>query len=156
MTHRSILIFQDISADNATSRSLLQIRIKASKTDPFRQGVNICIGRTNSPLCPVSAILAYLVARGNQPGILFHFQDGTPLTKAKFTHSFRQLFTQANIDCSLYAGHSFRIGAATTAAARGVEDSLIQTLGRWKSSAYLTYVHLPAHTLAALSYRMAS
>ena len=106
------LNFQDISADNPTSPSLLSIRIKASKTDPFRQGVSI---KTNNSLCPVSAILAYLVARGTKPGLLFYFKDGTPLTKARFTQNFRQLLTQAKIDCSLYAGHSFRIGAATTA-----------------------------------------
>ena len=29
-------------------------------------------------------------------------------------------------------GYSFRIGAASTAAPRGLEDSTIQTLGRWK------------------------
>ena len=41
------------------------------------------------------------------------------------------------VDPSSYTGHSFRIGAATTAAARGLEDSVIKTLGRWESSAYL-------------------
>ena len=150
------LNFQDVSADNSASPSLLSIRIKASKTDPFRHGVSVCVGKTNNSLCPVSAILAYLVARGNKPGLLFYFRDGTPLTKARFTQKFRQLLTQAKFDCSLYAGHSFRIGAATTAAARVVEDSLIQTLGRWKSSAYLVYVRLSVHSLAALSSRLAA
>ena len=45
----------------------------------------------------------------------------------------------ANIDMSQYCGHSFRIGAATTAARAGVEDSLIKTMGRWESVAYLRY-----------------
>ena len=46
-----------------------------------------------------------------------------------------------------YAGHSFRIGAATTAAQRGVQDSLIKTLGRWESSAYMTYIRTAPETL---------
>ena len=93
----------------------------------------------------------HLTLRGNSTGLLFHFEDNTPLTKSKFTSKFRDLLIQAGIDSSLYAGHSFRIGAASTAAAKGVEDSLIQTLGRWKSSAYLLYVRLPPDNLAAIS-----
>ena len=150
------LNFNDIAADNPTSPKILQIRIKASKTDPFRQGVNIHIGRTDNSLCPVSALLKYLIVRGTAPGLLFHFQDNAPLTKSKFTAKFRELLLLAGMDPKHYAGHSFRIGAASTAAAKGIEDSLIQTLGRWKSSAYLTYVRLPAENLAALSQRLAA
>jgi len=42
----------------------------------------------------------------------------------------------------LYSGHSFCIGAVTTAAATGIADSTIQTLGQLQSSAYLLYIRL--------------
>ncbi len=47
---------------------------------------------------------------------------------------------EAGVDPGQYSGHSFRIGAATTAAARGLEDS---TVRRWKSLAYLEYIKIP-------------
>ena len=50
-----------------------------------------------------------------------------------------------------YAGHSFRIGAATTVAMAGLEDSAIQTLGRWKSSSYLLYIRMNPQQLVAMS-----
>ena len=39
------------------------VRLKVSKTDPFRQGQTIVTGKTNSPLCPISAMVAYLNSR---------------------------------------------------------------------------------------------
>ena len=122
------------------------------QNDPFRQGVDIYVGRTGQVLFPISALLNYLVARGNKEGLLFHFSDGSLFTKSKFVDKIRVLLYLAGFEASSYAGHSFRICAASTAAANGVEDSLIQTLGRWKSSAYLTYIRLPAKNVAATLY----
>ena len=58
---------------------------------------------------------------------------------------------EANVPQDQYCGHSLRIGAATTAAAKGLEDSIIKTLGRWESVVYLQYVKIPRQQLAGYS-----
>ena len=68
----------------------------------------------------------------------------------------RRALATAGLDQRQYCGHSFRIGAATTAATRGMEDSIIKTLGRWKSLAYLDYVKIPRGQLANYSRILAA
>ena len=111
----------------------------------------IVIGRTHNSLCPVAALLSYLAIRGNRLGFLFLFADGRPLTKSRFILKIREALSLVEIDSSQYAGHSFRIGATTTAAAQGIQDSVIQMLGRWKSSAYQLYIRTPKDKLARYS-----
>ena len=84
-------------------------------------------------------------------GPLFKFADGRVLTRQRFVSAVREGLKKAGIHSSKYSGHSFRIGAATTAAARGIEDCVIKTLGRWESVAYLQYVKLPRSQLAGYS-----
>ena len=145
------LSFADISVDSVANPSLLKIRIKASKTDPFRQGVDVFVGRTDTELCPVAALLSYMAVRGPGPGPLFRFRDGKPLTRERFVQQVRAALSQAGINYKGYSGHSFRIGAATTAAKRGVADATIKMLGRWKSSAYQLYIRTPRDQLAGVS-----
>ncbi len=134
------LCFRDIAVVNRAAPTALQVTIKASKTDPFRLGVTLHIGVSGGPLCPVAAVLNYMVARGCRAGPLFCWEDGKFLTRSRFVASVRAALTEAGFVAKDYAGHSFRIGAATTAAQRGIQDSLIKTLGRWESSAYTLYV----------------
>ena len=118
-----------------------------SKTDPFRMGVTIFLGKTDSDTCPAAALLSYLAKRGLAPGPLFRFDDGRPLTRLALVSEVRAALTVAGIEPAPYSGHSFRIGAATSAAAAGIEDAVIKTLGRWRSDAYQTYVKLPREAL---------
>ena len=146
----------DIAVDDATSPSVLQVRIKESKTDPFRKGVCLFLGRTGSALCPVAAVVDYLCQRGMSPGPLFVFEDGRFLTRQRFVDAVIEALERAGVDQTKYCGHSFRIGAATTAAARGVEDAMIKTLGRWESVAYLQYMKIPRQQLAGYSCILSS
>lgn len=150
------LSFGDVTLDNRHNPTLVQLTIKASKTDPFRKGVTIYLGKTEGNLCPVSAVAAYLAVRGGSPGPFFRFESGRSLTREAFVVKVREALSSAGLNPRLYAGHSFRSGAATTAAACGIADSLIKTLGRWESSAYQLYIHTPRERLAAVSSILAN
>ena len=141
----------DVRVNDPSDPQYVEVRIKASKTDPFRQGVSVYLGRTQGELFPVAAALSYMVCRGPQQGPFFTFADGRPLTRERFVAAVQAALAAAGYDCSKYVGHSFRIGAATTAAQRGVQDSLIKTLGRWESSAYTLYVRTPREVLCAVA-----
>ena len=134
----------------------MQVKIKRSKTDPFRQEVEIYLGRSFTELCPVEAIMAYLRIRGNTVGPFFQFHDGTPLSREQLVTRVRQALLSAGKDPASYSSHSFRIGATSTAAEMGVEDSLIKILGHWQSSAYQRYVKIPKEHLAVVAKILAS
>lgn len=145
------LNFADVAVDDVSNPRMIKVTIKASKTDPFRQGVDIFIGRTFNELCPVAAVLSYLARRGNNQGPLFRFEDGRLLTRDRFVTQVRLALSAAGINCRAYAGHSFRIGAATAAGRCGLPPATIKTLGRWSSSTYLLYIRLPRKQLAEVS-----
>ena len=145
------LCFGDVSVDNIDSPSLIQVRLKASKIDPFRKGVSVFLGVTGCSLCPVAAIFNYMVRLGSEAGPFFLFTDSSFLTRNRLVQEVRAAFTCAGVDSSLYSGHSFRIGAATTAAKRKVPDSTIKMFGWWESAAYTQYIRTPRETLASIS-----
>ena len=109
------------------------------------------MGRTGQEICPVLALLSYLVRRGHQPGPLCVFRDGRPLSRQRLINSVNQALSRYGVNISGVTGHSFRIGAATAAARAGMEDSRIQTLGRWRSAAFTRYIRTPVEAMAASS-----
>ena len=145
------LSWGDVTVDNHSSPSIVCVHLKRSKCDQFGKGVDVFIGRTYDYICPVVALLTYMAQQGQQEGPFFRFQDGFPLIKAQFVTRFRAALEEAGVSCCHYSGHSFRIGAATAAAKAGIEDSTVQLLGRWTSSAFLTYIRTPKEQLAVIS-----
>ena len=111
---------------------------------------------TKTEICPVPAILDYLGACTNAPGPLFANSDGSPLYRRQFVSRVQQALTQAGVNGDLFNGHSFRIGAATSARQAGVPETTIKILGRWHSMAYQGYIRPSAPTLATIALRMVS
>ena len=115
----------------------LSLTIKASKTDQFRSGTEVHLGKVNSKFCPVTALKRYLRIRGNIHGPLFLFSDQSFLTRCKLSVFIKECFPNStNLNT-----HSFRIGGASAAAQAGVPPLVIQKLGRWKSNCFLRYIH---------------
>ncbi|XP_069129257.1 uncharacterized protein [Argopecten irradians] len=138
-------------SDLIVSDEYVMLHLKKSKTDPFREGVKIKLFKVGGIICPYAACCEYLSARmqfspaSHDP--LFVVQNGQALTRSIFISKFKHTLQCIGINSELYNGHSFRIGAATSAAAAHVEDHLIKVLGRWSSDAYCRYIKTPQSCL---------
>lgn len=117
------------------------IALRRSKTDQQQRGVVVKLGTcAEKELCPVSALAAYLAVRGRRAGLLFQHQDGSPLTKHQFWSVTARALEKLGLAGKRFCTHSFRIGAASTAAAMGYPAQDIQRLGRWRSKVFRSYV----------------
>ena len=95
--------------------------------------------------------------RGASQDPLFVFEDGKGLTQDCFIGAVREVLqAAAGIDTSKYAGYSFRVRAACTAARNGVQDSLIKTIGCWESLAYMLYIRTLRETLCTVAGTLAN
>ena len=145
------LAVNDLTYVMSADPPYVELRIKASKTDQLRRGTTISLGSTRGEMCPVAALFDYLNARGGAPGPLFILQTGRPLTRAPFVAQLQQVLHQAGLPSNLFNGHSFRIGAATTASQVGIAETTIKILGRWNSLAYQTYIRPSSTQLAQVT-----
>ena len=64
------LSLADVAVEDKLASTVVQITIKQSKIDPFRQGVQLYLGKTDTALCQVKAMWAYLATRDAIPGPL--------------------------------------------------------------------------------------
>lgn len=87
---------------------------------------------------------------------LFRRANDAPFSQAWLLSGLRLLLTAVGLQASAFAGHSFRIGAASDAAEAGFSDYKIQILGRWRSDAYRLYIRMPISRILSLTTILAS
>ncbi|PJE77718.1 hypothetical protein CI610_03353 [invertebrate metagenome] len=141
-----VLQFDDAKIILAGSRpSTLELTFRSFKGHYNIRPVTLAIHAKSQELstCPVTALYQYIQLRGVLPGPLFTFPGNIPVSYQHFSLCLRNSLIQAGFQPNQYTSHSFRIGAASTAAATGVPDEEIQQMGRWKSLAFKRYIRLP-------------
>ncbi|CAC5376001.1 unnamed protein product [Mytilus coruscus] len=129
------------------------LHLETSKTDPFRKGVSIQLHKSDHTFCPFSAIKKYIAIRKGREAAfcfsdpLFVKENGSALDRDFFIRSLRHVLDICGYNSSLYNGHSFRIGASTSAGSVNIQDHLIKTLGRWTSDSYCRYIRISKDTI---------
>jgi len=132
--------------------------LKVSKTDPFRQGVHINI-YSNNKLCPLSSMqqfYAMKLSQGAHAHSPLFCNNHSVVTRQQFISHIRHILSILALNETNYNGHTFRIGAATSAVAGGIEVHMIQTLGRWSSSCYTRYIRTSEEVLSNAQQKMCS
>ena len=136
------------------SRNSLFVRINMSKVDPFRRGHILVIAPSQSHICAVDAMRRFLCHRQATNDSLFLFKDGTFLTRSHLNMLLSAWMVPLNLAHTRISSHSFRIGAASTAAATGLPAWLIQALGRWSSQYYIQYIRMFPAIMASVQNKL--
>ena len=90
------------------------LHLKASKTDPFRDGVDIHLFPSGASVCPVISLDRYVefqektFERNNDKESFFVMENGKALTRNYFIYSLKRILTSLGYNSDLYNGHSLR------------------------------------------------
>lgn len=136
-TETEMLLAHDVRVEGHT----VFISLRHSKSNQFGRPQVITLAESNNnATCPVQAVKKFMAMRPTRsPSFFCHF-DRTPLTRYEFQAILKKATAFTGLADQKITSHSFRIGAATTAAAKGWSAEAIQTGGRWRSNAYLRYI----------------
>ena len=131
------------------------VTLKSSKTDFSHRGQSVVIAKAPGTVCAVSAMQQFFLTTRPSRGPLFSFRSGRLLTHSAVICLLEYAARCTGLPYHSLKGHSFRIGAASTAAAAGLPDWLIKVLGRWSSDCYQLYIRTPQQVLLSTASRMA-
>ena len=134
-----------------TSLTVTAIRFKHSKGKPLTLTIK---GTTTPQDCPLQIMEAYLSVRGAAAGTLFVYSPSVSVTRAKFNEQLRGSLQFCHFCPKQFKSHSFPIGPATTAAAQGMSESQIRSLGRRSSDVFMKYIRC-SQRVSALSRALA-
>jgi integrase len=137
-----VVAFEDITVSNH-SENKVYIRLRHTKNMLSKDNLLVTlVPSQDRDICPVALVKKFLALRGGISGPLFSYPGGTPISRHWFTQRLGECLRFAGLDPAFFKGHSFRIGAATEAAANGWSDAQIRRAGRWKSDAFKSYIRL--------------
>ena len=144
LLHRDVSL-SSLHMDGQATR-VLTVHLKNPKEDKLQHGVRVdvfAITGASSWMCPVHAYTSLLRDMGRPlPGSpVATLADGSHYTGSTFNADLRLLLAP-HVDYSLHPvlSHSFRAGLATAMARAGFLDDQIKRTGRWRSSAFLSYI----------------
>ena len=129
--------------DLTFNANFLEIKIRSSKTDQYRQGDTVLVACIGRPTCPVSMVERYM-AMGElvgKSGLLFHplssnekkLRPNGSLTYSLLRELLLNHLRALGYPAEQFGVHSLRAGGATAAAGSGVPDRLFKRSGRWRS-----------------------
>ena len=132
----------DISFHNG----YIEVRIRSSKTDQYRQGSSVLVSRTDKCTCPVKMLEKYMFMGGltqSSEGFLFRpltrggkeLRPSGCLSYTRMRELLLERLESLGYPASQFGVHSLRSGGASAAAQAGVPDRLFKKHGRWRSEA---------------------
>ena len=71
--------------------------------------VDVFVGSLPNRRCPVTAVVAYMVTRGDCVGSFFITRSKSPLTKSKFVSEVCSALDVLGLDQTVFSGHSFEV-----------------------------------------------
>lgn len=128
---------------------VLEVYVRKAKNDQAGQGHLIRVGASpSSPICPVWwTKLLKAKSRATVRSRLVHDYEGNglrPVTPCHIVQKWVERINETNSNRfgppSAYGSHSCRIGGVTAAHAAGVDMTLIQQHGNWKSDVVYDYI----------------
>jgi len=136
----------------------VQITIKASKTDQYREGARRSLTVSGEPICIVEALKKLFSATPtlSDSAPLFVNPRQGMLTRAFISEVLKSAARDLGHTTTGLSSHSLRGGGATALWNAGRTTEEICYLGRWKSDSWKIYTKMTAQRLEGVSHELAS
>jgi len=122
----------------------LAVNLEKRKNDQFREGSQILIARSEGAVCPVAIVEKFLQIGGHDRQMVIwrrvqKTKNGVRLRAEAMSYSraselVKKEIKAEGLDPKQYGLHSLRSGGASTAAAAGISDRLLQRQGGWHTA----------------------
>ena len=143
----------------------LTVFLEKRKNDQFREGSQVLIARSEESVCPVAVVEKFLrVGEHDQQMVMWRrmqkTKNGVRLRKEIMSYSraaelVKKEIKTEGLDPKQYGLHSLRSGGASTAAAVGISDRLLQRQGGWHTAtAKNNYISESLDTLLTVTKSM--